>query len=404
MTITTRNGQVFLRLPAAAGLLGLLALAVVLGFVAGGSTPAQAATFTVDSTGDGGDSNTADGVCDDGAGACTLRAAIEQANASAGVDTINFSIGGGGVQTIAPGSALPTITDPVVIDGTTQPGFVGSPIIELDGSGAGTSANGLYITAGSSTVKGLVINRFMKTTGLGVGNGIRLDTVGGNTIEGNYIGTDVTGTVDLGNDATGVLILNAPNNTIGGTTAAARNVIAGNDIQDVQISVSGATDNVVEGNYIGTDVTGTIDLAVGVGNPGTAGVGISGSANNIIGGTTAGARNIIAGRVDISRSDATGNVVQGNYIGTDVTGTVNLAGVAGVLIFFGASNNTIGGTTPGARNIISGGSGIDIRGSDNVVQGNYIGTDVTGTVRLGGAECRSTPAPPESRPTTPSAE
>ena len=105
-----------------------------------GAMIAQAATFTVDSTGDGGDSNTGDGICNDGTGNCTLRAAIEQANASAGADVIHFDIGGGGVQTITPGSSLTFVMDPVTIDGTTQPGFAGSPIIELDGSGAGAGA------------------------------------------------------------------------------------------------------------------------------------------------------------------------------------------------------------------------------------------------------------------------
>jgi CSLREA domain-containing protein len=95
--------------------------------------PAQAATLTVDSTADGGDSDTSDGLCDDGTGACTLRAAIEQANASVGHDTITFSIASG-AQTIAPAGELPFITDPATIDGTTQPGFAGSPIIVLDGA------------------------------------------------------------------------------------------------------------------------------------------------------------------------------------------------------------------------------------------------------------------------------
>src|SRR2546425_11283768 len=92
-------------------------------------------------------------------GAGSLRQAILDANANAGLDTINFSIGSG-VQTINVGSttglALPTITDPVIVDGTTQPGYAGSPLIELNGTSAGPSQNGLFITAGSSTIKGLV--------------------------------------------------------------------------------------------------------------------------------------------------------------------------------------------------------------------------------------------------------
>src|SRR6266540_575054 len=111
----------------------------------------------------------------------SLRQAILDSNANPGADTITFNIGGGGVQTIHPTSALPDITDPVTIDGTTQPGFAGSPLIELNGGSAGSAA-GLRITAGSSTVRGLVINGFAL-------DGIVLSGSGGNLIAGNYIGT-----------------------------------------------------------------------------------------------------------------------------------------------------------------------------------------------------------------------
>ena len=123
----------------------------------------------------------------DGAG--SLRQAILDSNANTGADSIEFSIGGGGVQTIALTSALPAVTDPVEIDGTTQPGFAGSPVIVLNGRAAGFNVNGLTISAGNSTVRGLVINSFP------FGNGIVLQTNGGNHIVGNYIGVDVTGTI-----------------------------------------------------------------------------------------------------------------------------------------------------------------------------------------------------------------
>ena len=172
-------------------------------------------------------------------GDCSLREAIEAANidsavdacpAGSGTDTISFNIPGAGPYTIQPVSALPTITDPVVIDGYTQSGAsantngqgTGSNAvlkIELDGSSAGSPVNGLHITAGGSTVKGLVINRFAGTFP-NTGNGIRLATGGSNIVEGNFIGTDVTGTADLGNAANGVYVRNSPSNTIGGTTLA----------------------------------------------------------------------------------------------------------------------------------------------------------------------------------------
>ncbi len=353
--------------------LGLLALAALL---AGQVPVAQAATFTVDSTGDGGDSNTADSVCNDGAGNCTLRAAIEQANSLVGTDTINFSIGGVGVPTISPGSALPTITDPVVIDGTTE----GTGMVELDGSGAGVGVDGLNITAGSSTVKGLVINSFG-------GDGIEMSSSGGNTIEGNYIGTDVNGTADLGNSSRGVYISDAPSNTIGGTTAGAGNVISGNDSGGVVIVGSGATGNVVQGNYIGTQADGASALGNGL-----HGVFINSAPSNTIGGTTAAARNIISGNgqngIRIIGSGATLNEVLGNYIGTDVTGSADLGNSSIGVYINNAPTNTVGGTAAGAGNVISGNDsqGVIISGSlatGNQVQGNYIGTDVSGTADLG---------------------
>jgi beta-lactamase superfamily II metal-dependent hydrolase len=356
-------------------LLGLLALAALF---AGPVPLAYATTFTVDSTGDAADFSTADGVCDTddsvGDGPCTLRAAIQQANVSGGTDTINFNIPGAGPHTISPGSALPTITDPVIIDGTSEPDFAGTPIVELNGTSAGASVDGLKITAGSSTVRGLVINSFG-------GDGIELSTSGGNTVQGNYIGTDLSGTADLGNSDNGVVIYGS-GNTIGGTTAGASNVISGNDFNGLLIFHSGAG-NQVQGNYIGTDVTGTADL----GNSGK-GVLIHGS-NNTIGGMAAGAGNVISGNdregVMILDSGATGNQVQGNLIGTDVSGTADLGNSDNGVVIYG-SGNTIGGTVAGARNVISGnlsGVAIAASGTGNQVQGNYIGTDITGTADLG---------------------
>ena len=153
-------------------------------------------------------------ISDSGPG--SLRQAIVDANTNPGTDTITFNIPGTGPHTIQPTSALPTITDSVVIDGYTQPGAspnTNTPatglntvlMIELDGGNMG--ANGLHITAGDSTVRGLVINRFRSSPDVWAsGIGILLDTSGGNVIEGNFIGTDVTGTVDLGNSERGVAI------------------------------------------------------------------------------------------------------------------------------------------------------------------------------------------------------
>ncbi|MCH8050469.1 MAG: right-handed parallel beta-helix repeat-containing protein [Chloroflexi bacterium] len=360
------------------------AIAIGLALFAGPTQVAHGATLTVDSTADTSDFSTADGVCDTTGfgGPCTLRAAIEQANFDAGTDTIEFNIAGAGPHTITPGaSGLPTITDPVIIDGTSEPDFVSTPIVELDGANTGVGVDGLHIIAGNSTVKGLVINRFG-------GDGIELVTNGGNTIEGNFIGTDVTGTLEQGNSR-GVYVNHAPFNTIGGTTSGARNVISGNEGYGVRIVGNLAIGNKIEGNYIGTDATGTLNL----GNR-FAGVVISGVAFNTVGGTTSGARNVISGNnkgIRITGSAATGNKVEGNYIGTDVTGTTNLGSDSfGVWIDNGASNNTIGGTTSGAGNVISGNafSGVFIDGapSNTIGPSNVISGNRNDGVRISGAD------------------
>src|SRR5262249_7714933 len=134
-------------------------------------------------------------------------------------DEIIFSISGTGVHTIRPNSALPAITDPVVLDATTQSGFSGTPVIELDGTNAGASVAGLRIATEMTTVRCLIVNRFS-------GNGMIVSGTN-DLIAGNFIGTDSTGNMDLGNGGDGILVSNS-NNTIGGTGSADRNIICGN--------------------------------------------------------------------------------------------------------------------------------------------------------------------------------
>ena len=129
----------------------------------------------------------------------SLREAIHAANNAPGVNTISFDIPGPGPHTIQPTSPLPVITDPIIIDGTTEPDFAGTPVIELSGALAGTGGSGLVITAGGSTVSGLVINRYQSDGLLETGNAILLKQGDGNTIAGCYLGTDVSGTLALGN-------------------------------------------------------------------------------------------------------------------------------------------------------------------------------------------------------------
>ncbi|HBB89167.1 MAG TPA: hypothetical protein DC047_16295, partial [Blastocatellia bacterium] len=303
-------------------------------------------------------------------GTGSLRQAILDANATAGPDTVIFNIPGNGVQTINLLVALPEITDPVVIDGTTQPGFAGVPLIELNGASAGSNVSGVVISGGSSTIRGFVINRFG-------GAGVALRTNGNNLIQGNYIGIDPTGTIRRGNFY-GISISNSSNNTIGGTTPSARNVISANQFYGITI---GAEGNQIQGNFLGTNAAGTAELGNGL-----AGVDISGSpafTNNVIGGTTAGAGNLISGNQTGIRIFVPGNLVQGNLIGTDVSGTKAVGNMGGIN---SSSNNTvIGGTVPGARNVISGNSfdGVNFGGTGSRLEGNFIGTDITGTVALG---------------------
>ena len=340
--------------------------AVALGVLA---EPVWAATFTVTNTNDSGPGS--------------LRQAILDANANPGTDTVAFNIPGAGPHAIQPGSALPMITDPVIIDGTTEPDFAGVPVIELDGNNAGFAAVGLHITAGSTTVRALVINRHEASE-------IILETNGANTIEGCFIGTDVTGTLARGGVTGDGVRIRSANNTIGGTTAAARNVISGNPTGGVNISGSDLIDasgNRVEGNFIGTNVFGTGAV------PGQSiGVQIFMADNNTIGGTSAAARNVISGNgggVNIggSQGQGTGNKVQGNFIGTDVSGTSAL-GNSAYGISVSSNNNVMGGTATGAGNLISANSTdgvkVSVQGtSGNLVQGNLIGTDITGMVAMG---------------------
>ena len=304
-------------------------------------------TYVVDSTGDGADADTSDGVCEDTSGDCTLRAAIEQANASGG-GIIEFNISGASPHTIQPASALPTITQRVVVDGMSQP--VGSSTadvqIELDGTNAGTDTDGFAISASGGEVRGLAINRFG-------GDGISLTSGGSVSIVGNLIGTDTTGAADQGNGGVG-LSITGPDNRVW------ENVISGNESHGVSISGASATNNYVAANFIGTDLDGDADL----GNTG-AGVLISGASGITL------LENVISGNdsygVRITGSGADGNRLEGNLIGTQSDGATALAnGSHGVRISGGAYRNAVETNTI-AHN---GGDGVSITG--NATTGNTV--------------------------------
>ncbi len=220
-----------------------------------------------------------------------------------------------------------------------------------------------------------------------------IDAVG-DVVEGNLIGTDVTGTKALGNAYSGVYVGDfgnygdeASDATIGGTTAGAGNVISANGNWGVWISGIYTTGVVVQGNFIGTDITGSI----GLGNA-YDGVEVDSYAyGNTIGGDTPGAGNVLSANHNYGISlYGSSNLVVGNMIGTDVTGTIGLGnGLDGMQVQ--SPYNTIGGTSASDRNIISanGYFGIQVQSYgayDDLIEGNFIGTDVTGTVGLGNGQ------------------
>ena len=308
------------------------------------------------------------------AGPGSLRQAILDANANAGPDAISFSIASG-PQRIVLTSLLPTITDPVTIDGTTQPGFAGVPLIEIRPDGQ-VIGDGLRITGGNSVLRGLVLNNFR-------GHAITIETGGANVIEGNYIGTDATGSAAAANLLNGVFILSSNNNRVGGLTTSARNVISGNFNNGVHMAL-GASNNLVQGNYIGVNAAGTAAL------PNESGIVFFNNApNNTVGGSTVAHKNVVSGNrnLGIAIESSNSNVVQGNFIGTNAAGNAAISNTFGNIRVFDSSNTLIGGSTatPGTApgNVVL---GIFVGGgTQTLIQGNLIGTNAAGTADITGS-------------------
>ncbi len=407
-----------------ATLIGAALLAAV-ALLSGRTPVARAATIVVNSS--------ADTVANDGA--CTLREAITAANTNTasgaaagecvagtvGLDVITFS--GTGLVRIQPTSALPSITQALIIDGSSKPDFPTNRV-EVDGVSAG-AVDGLQIAAGPSTVNDLTIMRFsgdcvritggsdstirdniigLNSAGTSInacGGGIRISsvndiTVSGNLISGNgygitaftdysafednFIGTDITGTADLGNTADGILISSTSDHNL-----VSGNLISGNG--NAGINLNHASANSIFGNFIGTNAAGTAAL------PNTTGIFIGGNADgNVVGGPLPNQRNVISGNSGIGvvisyvGQQPDGNLVLGNLIGTDAAGTAALPNASGIEVT-NAGTTVIGGTAPGQGNVISGntGGGIAFYGTTalgGVIAGNIVGRDVTGDVSL----------------------
>lgn len=317
---------------------------------------------------------------------------LREATTFAGL--VTFDIPGAGPHIINLASPLPLpptgFVTPRVIDGTTQPGFSGSPLVVVNGAALPSGANALTLISDTEVVRGLAFVN--SPTAIYIRSN---QDFGFNIVEGNYIGVMPDGTTAAPN-AFGIRIERSDNNTIGGTTAAARNVIASSS---VSIDISGAstfssTENMILGNYIGTNAAGTAGL-----NPiNGAGIDIRSYAREtIVGGTVSGgpvpgARNVISSiNIGIAIRD-TFNRVQGNYIGTDASGSYSIFNNSGIVVSVASPTvsqirSTIGGTTPAARNLISGnrGAGLSLgqlggnaTGGEYIVQGNWVGVSSTG--------------------------
>jgi CSLREA domain-containing protein len=392
-TTMTKNDHYFRALATLVALAVLASLLAVFGV-----RPAHADgefIFKVNSTSDLSDRSPGDLHCDVDLAvgdSCTLRAAIQEANATPETDIIAFDIPEGfrdptsGVATISPATGLPPITQPVLINGYSQPGSSANTLavgdnavikVELNGSKVITTTlvDGLkFVNSSGSMIRGLAINDF-----LGSGISVSGDASSGptiandNLIVGNFIGTDPSGKQDQGNLTDGVAVgSGAFGTTVGGSSPSERNVISGNGASGVSI-LSDSAGTRVQGNYIGTDKSGNTDL-------GNQGHGILSSAsNNAIGGTTAGAGNVISGNNNsgVVVAETKNNAVLGNRIGTTASGAGDLGNSFAGVVLQSATGTSVGdGTCAGANTIAFNGGvfssidGVEVLGSGSA--GNSI--------------------------------
>ncbi len=366
-----------LRLPSAAARLLVIAAALFC-MLANPAAPAGAVaqTYSVDSVLDGSDANTADGICATAIGNCTLRAAIQQANANPGIDTIRNVIGGApGVAVIQPQPSLPTITAPVTIDlhNLNRPIF-------LDGSLLGANSDGITVDAGQTTIIGFAIGNFSR-------RGIWLRTAGANTVRGMMIGTNELGTVAAPNNV-GIFVDDIPDNTIGSPIGDPElgNVISGNTAAGIRIVGANALDNVAIANRIGVNAAGTAALPNGA-----EGIVVRDTVNTVIYGNTISGN----GSDGLLLDGGSSAEVFGNTIGLDDTASADL-GNAGAGVHVTAGNDhQIGNAGTTGYNIISGNGlhGIfieDAPASSHDVLHNIIGPAINGTTPIpnGGAGVR----------------
>ncbi|MBK9162430.1 MAG: right-handed parallel beta-helix repeat-containing protein [Acidobacteria bacterium] len=305
-------------------------------------------------------------------GTGSLRQSILNANATAGQQTITFNIPGSAPFIISPTSAMPDITDSVILDATTQTGFSGSPIVVLTGTNI-PAGNGITLRTGNNTVKGFVIGGFSGGIVIPSGNN-------GNTIQTNYIGTVSNGLGANPNDV-GIAIFGSSNNVIGGNSPAERNLISGNRDQGVLLTTAGFGNNQIRGNYIGTNANGTSAI------PNRQGISVRTSDNTIAGNLISG--NTLEGiaLIAATASPEQPNQIQGNLIGTRADGLTALPNGVGILIK--RSQTNIGGVAMNEANTIAFNTGRGILGQggpfiNNTIRGNSIHSNGGRDIDFGG--------------------
>ncbi len=305
-----------------------------------------------------------------------LGDAINFSNRHAGVDRIVFAIDSG-PQTIFLGSALPSITDPVTIDGTTQPGFSSPPIIGITPANASTTnVDGLNIQASNTVIKSLAIFGFTNA------DGIKISAANKVTIQGSNIGIDQSNSSSANKN--GIEVVSGQNNLIGGSSDLnlyESNTISGNSRYGILLDPN-SSKTTITGNFIGTNPSGTLAI------PNYAGIYADSSSNNFIGSDKPYMGNVISGNsqygvwLDLGSNN---NVVQGNMIGVSGDASTKISNYIGIFDLYN-NTGTIGGSTSGAGNVIGGNraDGLYLINLNNyVIQGNYIGTDPTGLIDLG---------------------
>ncbi len=298
--------------------------------------------LTVTNTSDGGEGSLRQALLDAQIGLCTGTPC-----------NIGFNIGAGPFV-IAPQSNLPAIGSSVVLDATTQPGYAGVPVIEIDGSSPSTGV-ALTLNGTGSTIRGFAIEN----------EGYGIDVNGsGNSVESNYVGLTPAG--GAAPNGEGIRVIGS-NNTIGGSTVALRNVVSANTLTGIVLT-NAASGNTIAGNYIGTNVAGTSAM------PNSFGIQIfDGSDANVIGGALAGERNVISGNgnyglyLDGLGTDIDGTVIRNNSVGLDATGAFLGNGVAGVKIVANAVGTRIFGNDIAANGnlgvVLYAGTGTTILGN-----------------------------------------